>query len=102
MLFRANTGHGTLCQLRLKVLDGVCCMLHPAGGQEEHGREKYAAAGIPEQWVPVLHKMGFLTVEALKKLAPGKLHNDLCGYNKKNKLELQNPTLDEVKGWTAG
>ena len=76
--------------------------MRPEKAAQKDGPEKYAAAGIPEQWVPVLHKMGFLTVEALKKLAPGKLHNDLCGYNKKNKLGLQNPTLDEVKGWTAG
>ena len=76
--------------------------MRPEKAAQKDGPEKYAAAGIPEQWVPVLHKMGFLTVEALKKLAPGKLHNDLCGYNKKNKLGLQNPTLDEVIGWTAG
>ena len=76
--------------------------MRPEKAAQKDGPEKYAAAGIPEHWVPVLHKMGFLTVEALKKLAPGKLHNDLCGYNKKNKLGLQNPTLDEVKGWTAG
>ena len=76
--------------------------MRPEKAAQKDGPEKYAAAGIPEQWVSVLHKMGFLTVEALKKLAPGKLHNDLCGYNKKNKLGLQNPTLDEVKGWTAG
>ena len=76
--------------------------MRPEMAAQKDGPEKYAAAGIPEQWVPVLHNMGFLTVEALKKLAPGKLHNDLCGYNKKNKLGLQNPTLDEVKGWTAG
>lgn len=54
-LARAHKGCGTLCQLRLKVLDGVCCMLHPAGGQEEHGREKYAAAGRrqtpPGRWM---------------------------------------------------
>jgi len=48
---------------------------------------------------PVLQKMGFLTVDALKKLSAGKLFNDLCGYNKKNKLGLKNPTADEVKTW---
>ena len=35
-------------------------------GAERSGRE-YAAAGVPAEWVPVLQKMGFLTVDALKK-----------------------------------
>ena len=59
----------------------------------------YTDAGIPREWIPVLQKMGFNTVESLGKLAPGKLFNDLCGYNKKNKLGLQNPSLDDVKNW---
>ncbi len=61
--------------------------------------EKYVAIGIPAEWVPVLQKMGYITVDSLKKLAPGKLFNDLCGFNKKNKLGLKNPTADEVKAW---
>ena len=61
----------------------------------------YAAVGVPAEWVPVLHKMGIVTVDALRKLAPGKLFNDLCGFNKKNKLGLKNPTMDEVRAWTG-
>jgi lysyl-tRNA synthetase class 2 len=60
---------------------------------------KYTAVGIPEAWVPVLQKMGFVQVAMLKGLNPNKLHQDLCGFNKKNKLELANPKQDEVKGW---
>ena len=37
--------------------------------------------------------------DRLKTLSAGKLFNDLCGYNKKNKLGLKNPTADEVKTW---
>lgn len=61
--------------------------------------QKYNAVGISSEWIPVLQKMGFMTVDSLKKLSPGKLFNDLCGYNKKNKLGLQNPTADQVKQW---
>lgn len=61
--------------------------------------EAYTAVGIPEEWVPVIQKMGYVTVEALKKANPGKLFNDLCGTNKKHKLGLTNPTADAVKGW---
>jgi lysyl-tRNA synthetase, class II len=60
---------------------------------------KYTAVGIPEAWVPVLQRMGFVQVAMLKGLNPNKLHQDLCGFNKKNKLELPNPKQDEVKGW---
>lgn len=49
----------------------------------------------------VLHKMGYLTVEAMQKLSPGKLFNDLCGFNKKNKLGLANPSMDDVKRWVT-
>ena len=61
----------------------------------------YTALGITAEWVPVLQKMGYITVASLSNLAPGKLFNDLCGFNKKNKLGLKNPTADEVKAWVA-
>ncbi|MDR0815776.1 MAG: lysine--tRNA ligase [Bacteroidales bacterium] len=61
--------------------------------------EDYVAAGIPIEWVAPLQQLGFQTVESLKTAAAGKLFNDLCGYNKKNKLGLKNPTPEEVKTW---
>ena len=61
--------------------------------------EKYTEIGVPEEWVPVIQKMGYITVEALKKLALGKFFNDLCGFNKKNKLGLKAPSIEEVKKW---
>jgi lysyl-tRNA synthetase class 2 len=61
--------------------------------------EAYTETGIPAEWVESLQKLGFLTVESMKGVSPGKLFNDLCGFNKKNKLGLKNPTADEVKGW---
>ena len=61
--------------------------------------EAYTAIGIHEEWVPVIQKMGYITVESLRKLAPGKFFNDLCGFNKKNKLGLKAPSIEEVKAW---
>ena len=61
--------------------------------------EKYMAIGVPEEWVPVIQKMGYITVDSLKKLAAGKFFNDLCGFNKKNKLGLKAPSMEEVKAW---
>ena len=40
-------------------------------------------------------------VEALRKLPAGKFFNDLCGFNKKNKLGLKAPSMEEVKRWCA-
>ena len=73
--------------------------MRPEKKAVQDGDDKYLAAGIPAEWIPVLRKMSFLTVDQLKKLSAGKLFNDLCGFNKKNKLGLQNPTLEQVKSW---
>jgi len=61
--------------------------------------EKYTAIGVPAEWVPVIRKMGYITVDSLKKLSAGKFFNDLCGFNKKNKLGLKAPSMEEVKRW---
>ena len=61
--------------------------------------EKYTAIGVPAEWVPVIQKMGYITVDSLKKLSAGKFFNDLCGFNKKNKLGLKAPSMEDVKRW---
>jgi lysyl-tRNA synthetase class 2 len=58
--------------------------------------------GIPESWVPVVQKAGFLTTDELKAQNPNKVHQLLCGMNKKHKLGLKNPTQDDVKAWVEG
>ena len=73
--------------------------MRPEKAVQKDDETKFGAVGVPAEWVPVLHKMSLLTVEAMRKVAPGKLFNDLCGFNKKNKLGLKNPTLDEVLSW---
>ena len=73
--------------------------MKPEKGAQKDSDEKYIAKGIPAEWIPVLQKMSFVKVEMLQKLSAGKLFNDLCGFNKKNKLGLQNPTMDDVKRW---
>ena len=62
--------------------------------------EAFTALGIAEEWVAPIQKAGFLTVEALGKLdRPGKLFQDLLDINKKYKLGLKVPVVDEVKPW---
>lgn len=60
---------------------------------------KFTAIGVPEVWVPVLQKAGYNLVEDMKNVNPQNLHQDICGVNKKYKLELTNPTVDEVNTW---
>lgn len=61
--------------------------------------DAYTAIGIPEEWVSLIQKLGFLKVAKLAEAKPGKLFNDLCGLNKKGKLNLNVPTQDDVKAW---
>lgn len=62
----------------------------------------FAVVGVPQQWVAPLHKLGVLTVQQLAATASaGKLHQDLCGLNKKFKLDLSLPAIDDVKSWVA-
>lgn len=62
--------------------------------------EKFEAAGVPKEWVPVVKKAGILTVDALRAVEnPNKLHQQLCGINKKEKLGLAGLKPEDVKGW---
>ena len=62
--------------------------------------EAYTALGVPAEWVAPIQKAGFLTVEALGRLdRPGKLFQDLLDINKKYKLGLKVPVVDQVKAW---
>ena len=60
---------------------------------------KFMELGIPEEWVAVIQKAGYNMVGDMKDVNPQKLHMDICGINKKYKLELANPTVKDVEGW---
>ena len=75
--------------------------MRPEKKAKRDSADAYTALGISAEWVDVLQKLGFLTVDSINGASPGKLFNDLCGYNKKNKLGLKNPTADEVKAWIS-
>jgi lysyl-tRNA synthetase class 2 len=63
--------------------------------------DDFVNIGVPAEWVPVLNKMGFNTVEELKAGNPNKVFNDLGGMRKKLKLDIPMPTKDEVMAWFA-
>ncbi|MBQ2419139.1 MAG: lysine--tRNA ligase [Alistipes sp.] len=60
--------------------------------------EVYTEAGVPAEWVETIQKMGYITLEAFAGTAKSggmKLFNDLCGFNKKNKLGLSTAGIKE-------
>jgi len=63
--------------------------------------EDFVNIGVPAEWVPVLNKMGFNTIEELKAGNPNKVYNDMGGMRKKMKLDIPMPTKDEVMAWFA-
>jgi lysyl-tRNA synthetase class 2 len=62
--------------------------------------QKYTALGIPEEWVAPMQALGYTTIAKVKAVEkPGKLHQEMMGYRKKNKLEINTVTVEEVGGW---
>ena len=61
--------------------------------------DAYTTLGIPTEWVAPLQKAGYLTVDSLDGANPGKVHQEICGLNKKFKLGLTNPSVDNVAAW---
>ena len=76
--------------------------MRPEKTQRRDKEEAFTALGVPAEWVAPLYKAGVYTVEQLGATdAPGKLHQELCGINKKFKLGYKNPAVDEVAAWIA-
>ena len=61
--------------------------------------DAYTTLGIPAEWGAPLQKAGYLTVDSLDGANPGKVHQEICGLNKKFKLGLTNPSVDNVAAW---
>lgn len=74
--------------------------MRPEKTVKKDATDKYTVLGIPEEWIPVLQKAGYNVVEDMKDVNPQKLHQDICGINKKYKLELSNVSVNDVAEWT--
>ena len=73
--------------------------MRPEKTQKKDAAAKYIPFGVPEKWVPVIQKAGYTTVELFAGSQPNKLHQEICGLNKKYKLAFENPTVAEVTVW---
>ena len=73
--------------------------MRPEKTQKRDNEAAYTAIGIPAEWVAPIQKAGYNTVASMAEVNPQKLHQDICGVNKKYKLNLTNPTVDNVTEW---
>lgn len=60
---------------------------------------KYAALGIDDYLVPVIQKAGYPALEDLKNSKAQKIRQDLGDVNKKYKLELSLPSVEQIEIW---
>ena len=62
--------------------------------------KEFEEGGVRKELIPIIQKMGIVSMGQLKEIKPSKLFNDIAGMRKKLKLEnVQNPTLQEIEGW---
>lgn len=73
--------------------------MRPEKKEQRDSEKAYMDLGMPEEWVSVVQKAGYLTVASMAGLKSTKIHQQICGLNKKNKLGLKNPTQEEVATW---
>lgn len=73
--------------------------MRPEKTQRRDKEEAFTALGVPAEWVAPIYKAGVLTVGQLASQTAGKLHQELCGINKKYKLGFKAPAIDEVEKW---
>jgi len=61
--------------------------------------DEFLKSGVPNEWIPIIEKAGYSTIEDLKKVNPNKLMNDLNGMRKKMKLDIAAIKAEDVKKW---
>ncbi len=76
-------------------------MMRPEKTAQKDAPSLYTDIGIPQEWVEPLQQAGYVRIKNFQEMNPNKLHQEICGLNKKFKLNLTNPCLDEVKAWVA-
>jgi lysyl-tRNA synthetase class 2 len=73
--------------------------MRPEKVQRKDAVAKYTELGISEDLVPVLQKAGYFTVDSMKEVNPQKIRQDIGEINKKYKLDLVLPPVEDVEEW---
>ena len=71
--------------------------MKPEPKQPKASKEEWAGIGVEEQWIPLFNKAGYYLLSDLKDVKAQKLQMDVCGVNKKYKLGLDNPKVEEFQ-----
>jgi lysyl-tRNA synthetase class 2 len=61
--------------------------------------ESFKKIGVPKEWAEYVVKAGYTSADDLLQAKPTAVHQQLNGYRKKNKLEIEALQLDEVQAW---
>ncbi len=75
--------------------------MRPEKTQHRDKEDAFTALGVNEEWIAPLYKAGVNTIEQLAAQSAGKLHQELCGINKKFKLGLKAPIVETIEQWIA-
>lgn len=60
---------------------------------------EWAEIGVTAEWIPLFNKAGYYLVTDIKDVNPQKLQMDVCGVNKKYKLGLTNPKVEDFAAY---
>ena len=63
--------------------------------------DKYVAAGIAEELVPVLQKVGYYLVSDLKEVKAQKIQQQIGEVIKKFKLDIAKPSVQDIEAWNV-
>jgi lysyl-tRNA synthetase class 2 len=61
--------------------------------------EDFTNVGVPEVWASALIKLGIQSTQQLKEQEVNKLHQNICGFRKKSKIDAAAPSKEEVQAW---
>ena len=71
--------------------------MKPEAKQPRSSKAEWGSIGVPEEWIPLYNKAGYYQISDLKDVKAQKLQQDVCGVNKKYKLGLENPKVEEFQ-----
>lgn len=60
---------------------------------------EWAEVGVTAEWIPLFNKAGYYLVTDIIDVNPQKLQMDVCGVNKKYKLGLTNPKVEDFAAY---
>ena len=73
--------------------------MRPKKPEKQITAKDFEEAGIPSEWAEHVLGAGFKSPEEVKEAKPTKVHQQLNGYRKKNKLDIPALQLEDVQKW---